>query len=666
MGIGAASFVEGLQGGIAARDKMDMNKQYKRLLSDKADVADRDWQNVLDVEAGEWATSHGGDMSGYKPAARSKNKDPALMQFGGWLKNKFSNLVGGQEDAALEVGDFVSPELTNIVDGPTGGIPGFEPQEQQPMLAADGGIVPRQRYADGGEVEDYDDEVLAGAAGAYGISQRANLAKGAGAVGRGAAAAARGGRSLLGKVAGSKVGGGAAGLAAVGGIQAAAESAQTDTDEYRNMLGVSRERGGDLAEAEADADALYNRSRPEGYDELVEKVRGQGTTVYDTTPKEGVGDPWHWRNMLGFAKEALTGGEAGGDVLARTVGTMGKVGEKVSMGMLDSPSESLQGGIPSKNDAPTAAIGAALDEPEKTSEEVAQAAITDAEQAATENLDYQLLADQGVRPEELPSMNTSDWADYRSHLFQLEIGRGRSAKEAMESVDGATVDMQMKGMMRELDKAMLYLETGQASAASMAIRQGFQYFPNGVEVRFGTQIDPKTGRPVIIAMGTDEETGEPTGTPILITTDRLAAIRNQMSDPKSFNAWTKDGHELQLKVDQLQSQDDYRQGSLEISAYNAQTQRARANSAASGAGGMSLSEQRQRAGVFEDMLRDSRYMEEGMDDPDMLRDLASAMSIYQELQPQMNPNTIMAEIMGAYKSEQDVGVEKLLESKRGR
>jgi hypothetical protein len=660
-GIGAAAFVEGLQGGIASRDKMDMNRQYKRLLADRADRADWQWDQDQAASKEAYGIEHRDilgekNYEGWEAASRTKDKDPAMMQMFGWMKNKFGGMFGGggglgaeqsEETGATESASYVAP---NIVDSPIQ----RPQQQQQPMMAANGGIVPRQRYADGGEVEDYDQEILLGAGAAHAAKYAKPIARGAAAAGRGAAAVPR-------ALANSKAGPAAAGLAAIGGMQGAAESYQTDTDEYRNMLGMGRERGGDLDEDIADAESMYNRKRPEGYDELVDTVRGQGTTVYDTGKKKGAGDPWHWRNMLGFAKDVVTGGEAGGDVLARTVGTMGKVGEKVSMGMLPGPNE---GGIPPQ-DVATTAIEANLDEPEASSEEVAQGAISEAEEELATNPDYQLLVDQGVRPDELPSMTTSDWADYRSILFERAMAYGKDAKTAMQEVDYATVDTQMRGMVRELDKAVLYLNTGQASAAAMAIRQGFQYFPNGVDVKFGTQTDPKTGQTVIIAMGTDEETGEPTGSPMLITADRLAAIRSQMSDPKAFNTWTKDGHDLQIKVDQLQSQDDYRQGSLDISAYNAQTNRGKTEAAASGAGGMSSSEQRQRSGMFQDMLQESGIMEEGMEDPDMLRDLASAMSIYQQMQPQMNPSTIMAEIMGAYKSEGDVGVVSLLESKRG-
>ena len=107
----------------------------------------------------------------------------------------------------------------------------------------------------------------------------------------------------------------------------------------------------------------------------------------------------------------------------------------------------------------------------------------------------------------------------------------------------------------------------------MALRQAYQYFPNGVTVKFGTMIDPKTGQPAIMTMGVDEETGEPTGSPMLITTERLTTMMENMQNPDAFRSWTKDGRDLQMEINKLQSIDDYRQGTLDVAAYNAETDR---------------------------------------------------------------------------------------------
>lgn len=490
---GLGSLVEGFRGGLETGAKHRLNKQYERILMDKADASDLEWAEK-EKAALQGFMMEGGKREDFDYTGRSKQRDPALMQFGGWLKNRFSNMFGGQgqEEAAM---------LTQ--DSPT-----VEPSpapSYAPSYAARG--IPT--YADGGSV-DYDEEILGGAAAAYGLTKTAPLARGAAAVGRGAGRAVKG-------LAGTGVGRGLAGAAAIGGIQGAAESYGVDTDEYRNVLNMPRERGGDLDEAIAGAQNM----------------------------PAGAGDPWSWRNMMGFLGEVGSGGEAGGDVVARTAGTLGRVGDKVSLGLTDSTGTGGSTGIP-VDDAPLTdtAVQASVETPEKSPDEVAGAAIKQAEDDLEENFKYEWLP-QDVMPEDLPSMNTQDWIEYRSVMTQSLIARGMNPKEARQQVDDNTVDTQMRGLQRELDKALQYMQVGDARSASFAIRQGFQYFPNGVDVKFGTQTG-KDGRPVIVAMGMNEQTGEPAGNPMVITTESLAAMRENFSNPSAFRAWTKDGRDQQL------------------------------------------------------------------------------------------------------------------------
>jgi len=321
--------------------------------------------------------------------------------------------------------------------------------------------------------------------------------------------------------------------------------------------------------------------------------------------------------------------------------------------------------IPEARDVPTTpegdAIGASVDNPDVPAEAVAAKATEEAQKESIENLDFKLLVDQGVRPEDLPSMTTSDWAGYRQRMTLAAAKSGMTPVEAHQMVDQRITQTQMVGFQREGQKALLYLQTGQNREAAMALRQAYQYFPNGVTVKFGTVTDPKTGQPAIITMGVDEDTGEPTGSPMLITTERLAAMMEEMSKPGSFRSWTKDGRDLQMQINELQSIDDYRQGSLDIAAYDAETDRI---GELTGGSGLSASERRQRDTEYSDRMAEAGIMEEGFEDPIVKRSLASAMTIYEQLSG-LDMNTVTHEILAAYQDDPQNGVQRLLESARG-
>ena len=309
-------------------------------------------------------------------------------------------------------------------------------------------------------------------------------------------------------------------------------------------------------------------------------------------------------------------------------------------------------------DAPAQAAVTAIDAPDRSDQQIAQQAMSEGQQAAVENFDYQLLADQGVGPEELPSMNTRDWADHRSNVFEVMMNQGASVEEAYQNMDAATVDTQMKGMAREMDKAAMYLQSGQNQAAALALRQGYQYFPNGVDVKFGTAVDPKTGRPAIITMGYDEETGEPTGQPMLITVDRLNAMRENMTNPAAFRAWTKDGHDLQMKINELQSVEEHRRGTREISGYRAETERMAELASGLPGRGMKLTDRDRRDNIYRQRLE-----MEAVDDPRVQDSLSRAMSQYEQATG-VDTTAAVDEVMEAYNTGDFEGVRELLDSLR--
>ena len=63
-------------------------------------------------------------------------------------------------------------------------------------------------------------------------------------------------------------------------------------------------------------------------------------------------------------------------------------------------------------------------------------------------------------------------------------------------------------------------------------------------------------------------------------------------------------------------------------------------------------------------MAESGIMEEGFEDPNVLRSLASAMTIYEQLSG-LDMNTVTNEVIGAYQDDPQNGVQRLLESARG-
>ena len=595
MGLGA--FTEGLQGGMAARSKRDLTRQYTRRLTDEGDRADWQWDADVATARGKWETDPQNEGIPYTPPTRSKIQDPALLRmmkkFGGRIKGMF-----GADDT--QSASFVSPEIApsspveqqQAAPAPGGfqqgqGIPQQGPMEQPYM--ADGGIV---RYQDGGYVSrnPMSQEWMAG----------------------------MGGREDMPEV-------------------QPGTNVPPLGEQFDDTLRSARAGGEDVSES------LYALGQSES-------AREAGGHFVDVV---GHGARTAGATAIGAAKDILVDNP----ITQFGMGMLGIDGKEQAAGI---PAQQETATTPATEDPSTSeAVKAAVDQPDRTDANIAEEAMSEGQQYALENLDYKMLVDQGVRPDDLPSMTTRDWADYRQGLWEREISRGVSAKAALQSVEYATVELQMRGMMRELDKATQYLGFGQNQEAAMAVRQAFQYFPNGSGVRFGTVTDPKTGQPAIMAMGTSEETGESTGAPMIITADRLAALRNQMSNPAAFSAWTKDGHDLQMQVAKLQETQKHNVAMEDIYATNAATSQLRAQAGAEG-GGFSASELRQREGVYRDQIAND--IELTLDQPEHARSLARAMSKLESMYPGIDQNAVIDEIYRAYDADRKnmSGVEALI------
>lgn len=147
-----------------------------------------------------------------------------------------------------------------------------------------------------------------------------------------------------------------------------------------------------------------------------------------------------------------------------------------------------------------------------------------------------------VPPDEIPSVPVKDWVAFRKAKIEALMLQGMTASEAHDEV----TKIQQGGFIREAQSAFQFLQIGDAQSASRAMKAAYQYFPNGADVKFGMTKDEQ-GQPALIAMGTDEKTGESKGQPMLLNSERLATMMQNFSDPKSFTAWTKDWRDEAFK-----------------------------------------------------------------------------------------------------------------------
>ncbi len=174
----------------------------------------------------------------------------------------------------------------------------------------------------------------------------------------------------------------------------------------------------------------------------------------------------------------------------------------------------------------------------------AAAPATGADQTGVEDdpiIDFSQVRE--VRPEEMPNKGMKEWQDERNFYAAQAVANDRDPLEAMKAVDAK----QMRGFTMYGQQAFQLLRSGNAPAAANALYAAYQYFPNGKDVRFGV-MEGEDGRPVIIGMGTDEETGEPAGKPMVMTAESLAVQIENMSNPAAFKTWTKDWRDTEQKI----------------------------------------------------------------------------------------------------------------------
>lgn len=573
MSLGA--LFEGLQSGIATRDKMDMNRQYKRLLEQRAHLGEMDIAGINEVLG-----SQGMETMDFMP-----QPDPAGMRLFGWLKNKIG--FGGGEGQASNEGiqeepqrERSAPDLGGAIGFQDGGRVrprgrGYSDRRNRDPITWDRGVPSRDVPTSGGGVGEFMRDFGRSAADYFDDTRRSALA--------------------------------------------GDEDVYEEFDQLRN------------SETAAQAGGNFR-------DWAIDSARAGGATA------------------VGVAKDAFVDNPLiGGPV--RFVGGMLGIGDDEDIAerqAIDAPADA-----PAGADAATQATAPA---PETSDEQVAQRAIAEGEETAAENFDYRMLP-EGTRPEDLPSMTTEDWIVNRRQMMRGLLLRGMNPSEALQQVDDVTVNAQMRGMERELLKAMNYLEMNDLRAAGFAIRQGFQYFPNGVDVRLAIQ-EGNNGQRALVAFGVSEETGEPTGQPMIITTESLGRMRENFSNPATFRQWTKDGQDLQLKIAQLEDLSQFRQDSIATGRANAITSRINALGGGEG-GGMRPSDFDRRSGDIVEALQMQEFGERLPEGAVM--ELASVGELVMQLKPNWGAQQIAKSLRDAWTGEPggEAGIIEFLESLRG-
>jgi len=370
----------------------------------------------------------------------------------------------------------------------------------------------------------------------------------------------------------------------------AAETASTPTEDYRERFALPRETGGDLDEAAA------------AYEEP--SLMGAAT------------DPEFWGDVgvraLGAASDlgsAMTFG--GADRFYRDEQT-----EAVRALPQDAPSEQVASNVAAQPAAPTAETA-----PTTPQGPTAPAASSNV-QGADEGYDWTQV---DVMPEDIPSHSVKDWEEERKFYAAQAIANGRDPLDAMKEVDAS----QMRGFNQHGQQAFQLLRQGNAPAAARALKAAYQYFPNGVDVKFGIS-KGTDGQPVLIGMGVDEESGEPIqeGKPMVITAESLATQLENMSNPAAFRTWTKDWRDAEQEIreyeevtkPEAQSQADLRAAQGQY--YSDRGVAAILDAEATAAGGGMKRTDRDR--VFDRFMSSQELAQ--LDDPAKAEDLADIMS----------------------------------------
>jgi len=149
---------------------------------------------------------------------------------------------------------------------------------------------------------------------------------------------------------------------------------------------------------------------------------------------------------------------------------------------------------------------------------------------------------QEIGPEQMPNMGVDEWAEYRREVVTGLVEQGMNPEEAFRTVDQTVTGMQQRGFLRHLKEAQSLMQAGDQKGAIRALYAGYQYFPNGKDVRFGVQ----NGK--IIGLGFDEKTGERTKGGMVLDPESIDVMIQNFGEPGAFKTWTMDWREFEQEL----------------------------------------------------------------------------------------------------------------------
>jgi hypothetical protein len=236
-------------------------------------------------------------------------------------------------------------------------------------------------------------------------------------------------------------------------------------------------------------------------------------------------------------------------------------------------------------------------------------------------------------PEDVPTMNTKDWEQYRAEKRAIAAARGQSVGD----VDKEVTAMQMGGFQRYGQQAMALMQAGNLRGAATAMRAAFQYFPNGNDVKLGIH------QGQIIGYGLDEETGKPVGKPMVLNADTTARMLENFANPQAWRMWTKDWHAMAMEEKKFDRDTAVQEETL---AQGRERNKIAASAARSRA--MTALVNAQRNGLKpSDLTSTSRYFSEGLMEMVGIYDplLASKLAAMAAQKWAANPNVPPAQIL---------------------
>lgn len=381
-------------------------------------------------------------------------------------------------------------------------------------------------------------------------------------------------------------------------------------------------------------------------------VKGLGLVAAGSAAIDTYGTPTEdYYERFGMTPSAETNlGQFGQDLGVRALGYASDLGSTLTGGYADrlyrdKQRQAGERALPADEPAPQAPAQAPAQGPSRVAAQPAPRQAPAAAPAPTPPPEQQQFdwSSVQVSPDEIPSVPTKDWVEYRKQMIDALTMQGMSVREAHDEVTA----IQQGGFMRESQAALTFLQMGDSQSASRAMKAAYQYFPNGADVKFGMTKD-EAGQPALIAMGTDEKTGENKGQPMLLNSERLATMMQNFSDPKAFTAWTKDWRDEAFKDKKYEEIDKpTAQSQADLRAEQGEYMRNRGAAALIDAG-------RPEGGLKESDYRGSEamFLDEIMMAPDVEPEdrhvLASLMAQIKTRYPNLRNTTILETVLRGY------------------